>query len=210
VNTVKRPRFDTVIRLTPIHRFLPLLLLLLAGCRDREVVFYEVPKETRSTPTAPQADQLPPSAPPTPFHFDAPANWVEQPASAMRLASYQVPGESAPTADFSIIALPGSAGGALANVNRWRGQIGLAPLSPTELAESAVIIESGHYEYQIFEMISEDPILEGNHRARVIAAILEHDGTTWFFKMTGEDEVVTAEKAAFKGLLRSFHLDEAP
>lgn len=153
---------------------------------------------------------MPPSAAPAPFHFDAPVTWEEQPPSTMRLASYLVPGASVPAADFSIIALPGSAGGSLANVNRWRGQISLPPLNPTELAESAVAIDSGHYRYQVFEMVSEEPILEGDHRARVIAAILDHDGTAWFFKLTGEDAAVAAEREAFIGLLESFHLDEAP
>lgn len=128
----------------------------------------------------------------------------------MRLASYQVPGESGPAADFSLLALPGSAGGSLANVNRWRGQINLPPLNPAELAESAILIESGHYPYRVYEMVSEEPILEGNHRARVIAAILDHEGTTWFFKLTGEDEAVAAQREAFIRLLETFHLDEAP
>jgi hypothetical protein len=113
-------------------------------------------------------------------------------------------------ADFSIIALPGPAGGALANVNRWRGQINLPPLSATELAASTAVIKSDHHEFQVFDMISEEPILEGDHRARVIAAILENDGKTWFFKLSGEDTAVAAEKTAFVGLLESFHPHEVP
>lgn len=191
-------------------RFVPLLLLLLVGCRDRDVVYYEVPKETSPDTAVARPDGLPPAAAPAPFHFEAPQSWEEQPLSTMRLASYQVPGEAGPAADFSLLALPGSAGGSLANVNRWRGQINLPPLTPAELAESATLVESGHYEYRVYEMISEEPILAGDHRARVIAAIMDHDGTAWFFKLTGQDEAVAAQKEAFIQLLRSFHLDEAP
>ena len=192
------------------RRFLPLLLLLLTGCQDREVVYYEVPKETRPSPTPARTDGLPPAKAPVPFHFDAPPAWEEQSPSAMRLASYQVPGESGPAADFSLLALPGSAGGSLANVNRWRGQINLPALNPTELAESAILVTSGHYPYRVYEMVSEELILEGDHRARVIAAIMDHEGTTWFFKLTGEDETVAAQREAFIRLLESFHLDEVP
>jgi len=194
-----------------MHRFLlPLLILLLAGCQDRKVVSYEVPKEIRPEPAMSRAGRLSPADKLGGFHFEAPPHWEEQPASSMRLASYQVPFGSAPAADFSIIALPGSAGGALANVNRWRGQISLAPLTDSELTESVTVVDSGPFTYQVYEMISEDDILEGGHHARVIAAILEHDGTAWFFKLTGEDEAVAGEKTAFIELLKSFHFDEHP
>ena len=50
----------------------------------------------------------------------------------MRLASFEVP-YSTGSGDLSIMELSGSGGGLEANVNRWRGQIGLDPVSYTHL-----------------------------------------------------------------------------
>ncbi len=41
------------------------------------------------------------------------------------------------------------------------------------------------------------------NRARVIAAILPKGGTTWFFKMAGEDSVAASAKDAFKKFVKS-------
>ncbi|HVY61478.1 MAG TPA: hypothetical protein VHF22_07480, partial [Planctomycetota bacterium] len=61
--------------------------------------------------------------------FDTPAGWEAKPdSSGMRLGSFGVAGH--PDADCSIIVLPGGAGGVLANVDRWRKQMGLPPLEP--------------------------------------------------------------------------------
>jgi hypothetical protein len=38
---------------------------------------------------------------------------------------------------------------------------------------------------------------------RTIAAVVEHAGASWFFKMTGEDSVVAAEKPTFIAFLQS-------
>ena len=46
----------------------------------------------------------------------------------MRRGSFTIRGEGNATADLSIVALPGAAGGLVENLNRWRGQVGLASL----------------------------------------------------------------------------------
>ena len=50
--------------------------------------------------------------------------WVVKPPAPMRKATFGVPAGSA-EADLSITAFPGDVGGELANINRWRGQVGL-------------------------------------------------------------------------------------
>ncbi len=53
----------------------------------------------------------------------------------MRVASFEV-SENGKTADVSVIPLGGMAGGDLANVNRWRGQVGLPPLAERRSAKA--------------------------------------------------------------------------
>ena len=52
----------------------------------------------------------------------------------MRLASYNVPFDGG-VGDLSIIRLAGQAGGDLANVNRWRDQLGLPNIDEINLRE---------------------------------------------------------------------------
>src|SRR4051812_8451045 len=93
------------------------LLSTLTGCGRDDVRTYRVPKET--TPQLPAAD--------------LPAGWQAAPPGEMRVASYRVKGKDGKMADVSVIPLPGMAGRDIDNVNRWRGQVGLAPVSEGEL-----------------------------------------------------------------------------
>ena len=49
-------------------------------------------------------------------------------------------------ADVSVIPLPGMAGRDIDNVNRWRGQVGLAPVSEGELGKLAETVQVGGQE----------------------------------------------------------------
>ena len=140
-----------------------LLCLLSAGCRDREITSYRIPKEKDPvipaaaaqpamaanaapaapgpTAPAPGASNMAATAVPTASGADlvwtAPAHWVSAPATSMRKATYAINGDAGATADLSITAFPGSTGGEFANVNRWRGQLPLPPLTEAQL-ESAI------------------------------------------------------------------------
>lgn len=65
-----------------------------------------------------------------------PAGWRQQPASGMRFATLLVGPEDKPW-ELTVIPLPTSPGPAeealLANVNRWRGQLGLPPTTADQL-----------------------------------------------------------------------------
>ena len=69
-----------------------------------------------------------------PFTWVLPEGWEEGKQSSMRLASYNVPLSGGGVGDFSLVQLGGVAGGVMANINRWRGQIGLGDATPEEIA----------------------------------------------------------------------------
>jgi hypothetical protein len=58
----------------------------------------------------------------------------------MRVASYAVKRPDGRSADISVVAMGGGAGGELENVNRWRNQIGLDPVTEADLAGLRSII----------------------------------------------------------------------
>ena len=73
--------------------------------------------------------------------WSVPEAWIEQDLTSFRLSSYQVPNQSNGIGDFSVVKFPGDAGGILANVNRWRGQLGLSSINVDDLASLFVRVE---------------------------------------------------------------------
>jgi len=70
--------------------------------------------------------------------WKTPDGWVEEPGSGMRKATFKIQGDDR-TLECSVIQLPDPNGNpaspdyVLANVNRWRGQLGREPLSAADL-----------------------------------------------------------------------------
>lgn len=184
--------------------------LLLSACGREDTQSYRVPKESPATAQAGLPDGHPdvsaggPIAAPvaTPrLSWTKPEGWNEAPPGQMRAASFNVKGDDGKQADISVIPLPGAAGGDLANVNRWRGQVGLAALSAEELARTAEAVEIAGQAAQLYDVAgaasgSGDP-------TRILGVIQQRDGMAWFFKMTGNDPLVAKEKSAFVAFLKS-------
>ncbi|MFZ5495862.1 MAG: hypothetical protein ACOZE5_11085 [Verrucomicrobiota bacterium] len=208
-------------RLPP--RVLLLATLAFIGCTDRQIAAYRAPKDPApaaqpgaagqgSLPadhppvggSAPAAGNMAGTAVPTAGGSDlkwtAPASWTPKAGSAMRKGSYAVKRDGA-EADFAITAFPGDTGGLHANINRWRGQVGLPPGAPAEL-DAAVQHVDGHGGLH-FDVVD----LAGPSGTRLLGAITSYNGNSWFFKLMGPDAAVAAEKAAF---LEFLHTVQAP
>lgn len=166
------------------------------------------PVATAALPNAPAMTDAVPAPPKTEaFGYEVPAGWQEQAGNAFRAASFLIPGPGVPAADVSVSAFPGSVGGDLANVNRWRAQINLAAIDAATMSAESTTITNGPLSFRVFDLLSAGPELEGGHRARILAAILKHGDKTWFFKITGEADHVASQKEKFTAFLRSFHFE---
>ncbi len=204
-------------------------LLLSAGCHREKVEVYQVstdqdqPQQTPSVP-ATNSDSLPPGHPDvsmmnnsssqmpsgvvpsdvqnaSPITWTAPAGWTSVPPSEMRVASFKLAGVGGQAADVSVVPLSGMGGGDFANVNRWRGQVGLPAAPDDELQNSAENVEAGAQPANLYDIVGQNP--SSAHSTRILAAIQHRDGTTWFFKMTGDAELVEQQKPAFISFLKS-------
>lgn len=132
------------------------------------------------------------------LRWAAPDHWTAKELAPLRRASYTVHAPGGLEADFSIISLPGDAGGLHENVNRWRGQIGLAPSDEAAIDQGLRHMDSAGLHFDVVEFASEAPDAQ-----RVLGALLHHAGETWFFKMSGPDSVVAAERETFIKFIRS-------
>ena len=155
-----------------------------------------------NAPTPPLLEPV--NAPP--LRYQLPAAWQEKPLAPMRVASFNATAPNGKQADVSVVSLSGSAGGTLANVNRWREQMKLPPIDESTLQESADRLEAGGHTFLVVDLPSAGPLGEQNEKQRILAAIVEKNDRSWFIKMTGEEAAVASQKSAFADFLRSLQL----
>jgi len=201
-------------RLPALAFLLALAVTLLPGCRREEVTHARVPKEAVTAAPEPmhamgspapggsQSDVPPPPRPPeaSALEWTLPGGWTESRAGGMRYATLKpsVPGRI----DVSVVVLPGPAGGELANVNRWRGQIGLPPVDEAALRSARRSVRAQAGQVAVYDFTS-----EGQERTRMIAGVLTAGGNSWFLKMVGDAGAVAAARADFLRLLESLRVD---
>ena len=141
-----------------------------------------------------------------PLQYTLPPDWQEKPLSPMRLASFKVIASNGKETDVSVVSLPGMAGGDLANVNRWRGQVNLAPISEDALAQTAQHVQANGHDFLVVDMVSDAPMGDQHLKQRILAAILDENDHSWFIKMTGEEAAVESQRSAFTNFLQSLKL----
>jgi hypothetical protein len=146
---------------------------------------------------APPADMRGPVTPPPSTgqpHWDVPAGWKPAAASTRRIASFVV-GDGG---DMSVVALGPAAGGTLANVNRWRGQLGLASVAEDALGTIEIDIAGGG------KAVVADLTGEGSGAGKkMLAAIVSRPDRTWFYKLAGPAALVAKERENFIGFVKS-------
>jgi len=141
---------------------------------------------------------------PSGLTWQVPAGWSTLPPTAMRAATFAI--AAAPEIDCSLTLLPAGGGGLEANLNRWRRQMSLEPLSAQEwqalqtlpvLGRTALWLEcEGTYH----GMGNETP-REG---AKLLGVAVEDGGEAIFLKMVGPAAAVDRERGNFEALCRSF------
>lgn len=113
----------------------------------------------------------------------------------MRKATFVIQGKDGAKAELAVTVFPGSVGGITANVNRWRGQLGLSPAGEQEITASAKPAKVGPDAGQRFVMTSAD----GSKTTD--AVLVAKNDATWFFKLSGDAAVVSGAADAFAQFL---------
>ncbi len=142
-----------------------------------------------------------------PFRFSKPDGWEERPPDTPqgvpRLAVFVVrDGEH--SAEVSVVPLAGLGGGALANVNRWRRQLGLDPIDDAQLQKDLHILNAGGVKAHYVDLVGRNPA----GPQRLLGAWMVHGGQTWFIKMMGFPELVGKQRAAFEAFVQSMRFTD--
>jgi hypothetical protein len=166
---------------------------------------------TAQTPTA-QA-QLPPTHPPiagggmmapagAPASsgqakpaWEVPSAWKEIPGGQFLVAKFVLTGAANAQASVNVSMSSGDGGGVLANVNRWRGQLGLAPESEADLSKELQSLDLPGGKATLADISGQDA--RTGQKARLLAVVVPRSGDTWFYKLMGDAQIVEREKEAF-------------
>ena len=128
-----------------------------------------------------------------------PEGWSAGPDRPMRRATLLA---GADALEVAVTAFPGSVGSLSANVNRWRRQLGLPPVSEAEMVPM-VTERSVHGKSFLIVDLAGATGAGGEDAQRILAAIAMHAGDSWFFKMTGPTDAVEALRPEFLALIDS-------
>jgi hypothetical protein len=162
------------------------------------------PVTTAATPVAPSAAPADMAGTPVVsasgpgLKWIAPAGWQEKTGVGMRKATFSISGANGTTAELAVTAFPGDVGGDLANLNRWRGQLALPPVTEAEFAGAVT-----HLKVNGLTVTLADIPGGGDNPQRLLGAMVPHGGATWFFKLTGPAALVAAEKPAFLSFVQT-------
>jgi hypothetical protein len=150
--------------------------------------------QTRTGP--PQMAVAPPQAAnAAQIRWKKPETWTEVPPSSMRYASFSAPAGDGGKIDISVVTFPGDGGSDTDNVNRWRGQIGLAPIDANAVTSQIAPLKTEDASFSTTDI--------AGVKTRTIAAWTRRDGRVWFFKATGPNTAVEKEKPNFVKFIES-------
>jgi hypothetical protein len=137
-----------------------------------------------------------------------PVNWQALPGSPMLRAHFLVPGAGDAKAEVNISAMDGMGGGTLANINRWRGQLGLGPVDEAGLDQAATSLDVPGSKAVLVDLNGTDK--RSGQPARLVGVIVPVGQDTWFYKLMGDGTVVGKEKAGFIQFVQTARYPDAP
>jgi hypothetical protein len=157
----------------------------------------KMPPFARRRPPAPETGRV--EASHSGVKYTRPDGWQESPGQrgGFRLAGFRVT-EGDKNAEITITPLSAASGSLLANVNRWRDQVGLPEISEDQLRREVQEIEVAG---------SRSPYVDLSGKLRILGVIVAHGEQTWYFKMIGDADLVGKQKSTFETFLRSVRFD---
>ena len=156
--------------------------MIMTGCQSPRITVSDVPIDAPIALTKPQTTAS--------WKGTPPSNWIPKPAGAFLLARFDIPIQT-DRMDASVSMLSGGAGGLLGNVNRWRGQLGLAPLTTPPPTES-ILLNGAAYQLVVIR-----------HTPHSMAVYMYQKGdNTWFFKVVGPSRQLTTAQRAMETYIK--------
>lgn len=133
------------------------------------------------------------SAQPT-IQYKLPEGWTASPeARQMRHATIMTPSKT----EVVVTVFGGTVGGDLANVNRWRMQVGLEGIQQADLEKNWTKVQTADANTSAKVVDFTGP------KGRILAAIIPQGDRTWFLRTTGDADAVAKTKDGFDAMVKS-------
>jgi hypothetical protein len=133
--------------------------------------------------------------------WTVPSGWQSMPPSQFLLAEYSISGANGAKAEVNVAEMGGEGGGLLANVNRWRGQLGLGAIGENDLSQLAQSLDVPGGKATLVDFAGVDA--KTGAPTRLVGAIVSQNGQTWFYKLMGDKQIVAQQKDAFTKFIQS-------
>jgi hypothetical protein len=140
-----------------------------------------------------------------PLKLDAPEGWTPSEARGAGRAAFHV-ADGDRKVEIAVVELPGSVEKLLPNVNRWRQQVHLDPTTQAELETTLKPIQVAGLEGKYIELVGPEG---AKPRLAMLIVLVNRDGKSWLFRMTGDADLALREKERFQGFAKSFKLPTA-
>jgi hypothetical protein len=174
----------------------------------KSISFESTPETAMANPHATLSTEPAPAAAPSTSGGALPSGWTEVPSPQMLLAKYVIQGNGDAKAEVNVSMLNGTGGGVMPNVTRWRGQLGLPPLSEEDWSKQAQTIDVAGNKGTLVDMTGTD--MKTGKKARLVGVIVPQAGDTWFYKLMGDEQVVEQQKDVFTKFIQTAKFSNAP
>lgn len=137
--------------------------------------------------------------------FTRPEGWTDAPPGEVSIAAFAVKGDGV-EATVNVTPLPDLRGRESLVVNMYRQQTGQAPIEQEDLGKTLQPVEVAGGEGQLLELL-------GSNRGkptRLITVIAHRDGRSWFYRISGDDAFVSAQKETFLNFIKTVKIIEPP
>lgn len=137
---------------------------------------------------------------PAEFTYEAPEGWQPGVMSMMRKAAFNVV-DGDQKAEITVMPFPatGMMGDPVAQAQRWAGQVGLT-MSVDEVKAAAKPATISGLEGESFELLGPE---DAAKPMGILAAMAKQGDQVWFFKMTGDRQLVEAQRESFNKFIES-------
>lgn len=135
--------------------------------------------------------------PPT---YQAPKGWEVLDPGDFATARFRL-GEGDTAVQMTLTELKGDGGGLVANVNRWRKQVGLKELDEKDAKKAPEPIKVDGLAGHLIDVTGPD--VDGKVTQRVVAVMVPHDGRMWFVRIGGPAVDVAEHKKVFDEFVKA-------
>ncbi len=184
------------------------LAALLTGCSREQISVYTAPKDS-AVPEVAQDDSRPApadsAARPNPkVGWTLPQGWTETGPDSVSLENFGVRGANGQEARVSLTELPNLSGKEVLLVNMWRQQAGLTQLNDDDALKSIQQVQFGTEQGSCFNVL-------GTNEGRpfeILTAFLHRPDGSWFCKISGEPDLIAAQKSVFIDFLKTIKIQD--